>query len=89
MKLNKPTLTIKHIKEPKISVKDEISFPEPKMAWSLLGPNRRKNSETIIKLGVIGDKESIDNVTDLIQGFGIETKGKNDTLLHAFLSRTG
>ena len=82
MKLDRPTLTIKHIEEPKISMKDGIDLPEPKMAWTLFGPNQKKNLETVINLGIIGDKNSIDKVRDLFQKMQTEVKGKDDTLLH-------
>ena len=82
MKLDKPILTVKHIEEPKISMKEGIDLPEPKMAWTLLGSNQKKNTETIINLGIIGDKNSIEGFTDLLQRFQTKVKGKNDTLLH-------
>ena len=82
MKLDRPTLTVKHIEEPKISMREGIDLPEPKMAWTLFGPNQKKNLETVINLGIIGDKNSIDGVMDLLQKVQTEVKGKDDTLLH-------
>ena len=82
MKLDKPILTVKHIEEPKISMKDGINLPEPKMAWTLLGSNQKKNAETTINLGVIGDKDSIDGFAEFLQRAQTPSKGKADTLLH-------
>ena len=74
-------MTIRHLDEPNILMKDEIAFPEPKMAWTLSSTNHTK-AETVINLGVIGDKNSIDKFSTLLQKIRTGSQGKKDTPLH-------
>ena len=63
-------------------MKGGISLPEPKIAWTLLGSNQKKDTELTINLGIIGDKDSINGVVNLLQRLQTNVKGKNDNLLH-------
>ena len=87
MKLDTPILTVKHIEEPKISMKDGINLPEPKIAWTLLGSNQKKNAETTINLGVIGDKDSIDGFAELLRRAQTPSKGKARHVTSRIISR--
>lgn len=83
MKLQTPELKITHIEESKIIMKDGIKCPESRMAWALFGPNQNKNIETTIKLGIIGDKQSISDFKYFVRRLQSKTNAKNDqSFLH-------
>ena len=82
MKLSRFQPVVRHIQEPQIEVGEEISVPDPKMGWTLLGPIGDKSKHYDINLGIIGDNVSLEKTKDLISRLNVTTYGKDKTFLH-------
>jgi hypothetical protein len=82
MKLTRFQPTIRHLKEPNIEVGDYVAVPEPKMGWTLVGPLGESTKTYEIKLGLIGDAESLEKTRDLIEKLKTTSYGKDKSFLH-------
>lgn len=82
MKLERFQPVVKYLGEPHIEVGDNVMVPEPKMGWTLVGPLGEQSNYFDIKLGLIGDSESLERTRDLIQKLGMTAYGKDKSFLH-------
>src|SRR6266516_2629701 len=82
MKLSRFQPTLKYLAEPQIEVGQGIEIPEPKMGWTLLGPLGDSSLSYTVKLGLIGDNESLEKTKNLFQRLSTLTYGKSKSFLH-------
>src|SRR6266480_3407600 len=82
MKMERFQPTVKYLEEPEIEVGPDIQVPDPKMGWTLLGPLGDNSATHAIKLGLIGDNESIEKTKNLFERLNITTFGKSKSFLH-------
>lgn len=82
MKLPRFQPTIRHLEEPQIEVGEGIAVPEPKMGWTLIGPLGKESRIYEIKLGLIGDAESLEKTKNLLEKLKTTSYGKDKSFLH-------
>ena len=76
----KPSISI--IKEPMIKVGNNIELPDPKLGLSLFGTYQEEKQEINIKIGIIGDSNSIENANEFFKRIETEIEGHKQNLLH-------
>jgi len=74
--------TVRHLDEPHIEVGEGVAIPEPKMGWTLIGPLGSQSASYEIKLGLIGDAESLERTRELLERLNHTTYGKDKSFLH-------
>src|SRR5690242_5612406 len=82
MKLTRFQPTIKYLGEPQIEVGQGIEVPDPKMGLTLLGPLGEGSLHYTVKVGIIGDSESLERTKNLFERLSTTTYGKNKSFLH-------
>lgn len=82
MRLTRFQPTIKYFEEPQIEVGNGVGVPEPKMGLTLLGPLGDISTKYDIKIGLIGDTDSIEKTKNLIERLNVTTYGKDKSFLH-------
>jgi hypothetical protein len=82
MKLDRFRPVVKYLGEPHIEVGEGVAVPEPKMGWTLVGPLGKQNVSYEIRLGLVGDPESLEKARNLIQKLYVTAYGKDKSFLH-------
>jgi len=82
MKFEEQVPTIRIIKEPMIKVGNEVKLPDPKIALKFFGPYQEQDAQINIKIGLIGDKNSLDLAQDFFSKMNLKVPGRKQNLLH-------
>lgn len=82
MKIERFQPVVRSLVEPHIEVGENVAVPEPKMGWTLLGPLGDQSANYEVKLGLIGDANSLEKTRNLIQRLNTTAYGKDKSFLH-------
>ena len=82
MKFKIHTPSVRILKEPQVILGNNVKTPDPKMGLKLFGTLRERSDEIRIKVGIIGDSESIEAADEFFNSTKTEIPGLKQTMLH-------